>query len=116
MEEKRRFGRIPFGASVTLDIAGQIQEAKLLDLSLKGAKVNLAGQDPELNTLCRLCLTLTADLSLNFRARVVHKENGHIGLKFIESDPESFSHLLRLMELNSGDGDQIEREMQHLGG
>ncbi|SDL31322.1 PilZ domain-containing protein [Geoalkalibacter ferrihydriticus] len=116
MEEKRRFGRIPFGSSVTLEIEGQEVAAHLLDLSLKGAKVSLPlSKSLNRETPCRFLLRLADHLTLDFRALIVHQEGETLGLKFVEADPESFAHLLRLMELNSGDSDKIEREMQNLG-
>ncbi|WP_305041736.1 PilZ domain-containing protein [Geoalkalibacter sp.] len=116
MTEKRRFGRIPFGSSVTLEVEGQAMTAQLVDLSLKGAKVHLPkNRSLAADTRCRFALDLDCGLTLSFGAQVAHSNGEQLGLKFVESDPESFSHLLRLMELNTGDGEQIERELHSLG-
>ncbi|WP_305045553.1 PilZ domain-containing protein [Geoalkalibacter sp.] len=116
MTEKRRFGRIPFGSAVNLLVDEQSLTAQLIDLSLKGAKIHLT-QGPSLadETRCRFILALDCGVVLNFGAQIVHRTGEQLGLKFVESDPESFSHLLRLMELNTGDGEQIERELHSLG-
>ncbi|AJF07272.1 PilZ domain-containing protein [Geoalkalibacter subterraneus] len=116
MEEKRRFGRIPFGHAVTLKTEGKNRVGRLIDLSLKGAKVQTDALPPlQLGAQCCLVLPLGEEVTLEFRCEAVHIADDHLGLKFIEADPESFSHLLRLMELNTGDAEKIAEEVQRLG-
>jgi hypothetical protein len=90
---------------------------RLIDLSLKGAKVQTAPATAtlQLGAHCRFLLALAEEIALEFRCEVVHVEEGHLGLKFIEGDPDSFSHLLRLMELNTGDAEKVAKEMRRLG-
>ncbi len=113
MQEKRKFGRIPFGTIVTVVTANQPCQGAIQDLSLNGALVLLdkPGSSPTAETPCQLRLPLSPDLILEFQGVVVYEKDNAIGIHFIQSDPESFSHLIRLMELNTGDGDKIQAEL-----
>ncbi len=115
MQEKRRFGRIPFGAIVSLSVEGHTYKGALHDLSLNGAKILLdAPNAPGLKSHCRLKLPLSKDLNLEFEGEVVHAFESTVGLRFTESDPESFGHLIRLMELNTGDAEKVHDELHHI--
>ncbi len=113
MQEKRRFGRIPFGSAVTLETAGENLIGKLIDISLRGAKVEF-DQAPDLDrdSISRFILALADGITLTFPVEVMHLEGTSLGMKFTQADPDSFSHLLRLMELNTGDPDQVAAELQ----
>lgn len=116
MEEKRRFGRIPFGSTVQLQSQGIAVEGALEDISLNGARVRLAGDEHTISPDDLVfSLSLTPDgPTLCFPAQVMHSEDGCVGLRFTAADPESFSHLIRLLELNTGDEEQLERELREL--
>ncbi|MDY6850145.1 MAG: PilZ domain-containing protein [Geoalkalibacter sp.] len=116
MQEKRRFGRIPFGHAVTLMTEDGSLVGRLIDLSLKGAKVQTEPPASlQLGAQCRFLLSLDEEITLNFCCEAVHVADDHLRLKFIEADPDSFAHLLRLMELNTGDAEKIAEEMRRLG-
>jgi len=53
-------------------------------------------------------VTIYADVS------VVHAENNHVGFKVDQIDLDSISHLRRLVELNLGSSELLERELAHL--
>jgi hypothetical protein len=46
--------------------------------------------------------------------RVAHLENTHVGLRCESIDLDSMAHLRRLLELNSGDPELVERELSAL--
>ncbi|MDY0268238.1 PilZ domain-containing protein [Trichloromonas sp.] len=115
MQEKRRFGRIPFGSIVSLSFEGHTCKGALHDISLNGAKILLdAPVAPGLKSHCHLKLPLSKELILEFEGEVVHAYESLVGLRFTESDPESFGHLIRLMELNSGDAEKVHDELHHI--
>jgi hypothetical protein len=112
MQEKRKFGRIPFGTTVTVVTDNQPHQGTIQDLSLNGALVLLETPgSPTAETPCQLRLPLSPDLTLEFKGVVAHEKDNTIGIHFIQTDPESFSHLIRLMELNTGDSDKIHGEL-----
>jgi hypothetical protein len=115
MGKNRMFGRIPFGTEVYLERQGGSRSAELQDISLQGARV---GCEPPLpwtpGTFCRLLIPLGEKVRLRFEAEVVHSHEGLAGLKFDRMDPETFSHLVRLLELNTGDAERVEEELRGL--
>ncbi len=112
MQEKRKFRRIPFDSNVTVVTNNQPYQGAIQDLSLHGALVQLATPEaPGASTPCQLHLPLSSDLSLEFQGIVAHEKDNTIGIHFTLTDPESFRHLVRLMELNTGDGDKIQDEL-----
>lgn len=115
MQDKRRFGRIPFGAIVSFTVQDQTYKGALHDISLNGAKILLdAREGPVLKSHCRLKLPLSDELILEFEGEVVHAYESIVGLRFTESDPESFGHLIRLMELNTGNAEKVHDELHHI--
>lgn len=116
MQEKRRFGRIPFGHPVTLETAAGQRSGKLVDISLKGAKIEFQQMiEVQEGELCRFLLALSDGITLSFTASPIHREGTTLGVKFTQADPDSFSHLLRLMELNTGDAEKIAAELHQIG-
>ena len=47
---------------------------------------------------------------------VVHLEGQHIGIECQDIDLTSLTHLRRLVELNTGDAELMNRELSHLFG
>lgn len=111
MLEKRKFGRIPFGTAVTIKIDDQSWTGALQDLSLNGAQLHMAGPVPTKDAPCQFRIPLSPDLTLEFQGVISHSEGNTLGLRFIQTDPESFGHLIRLMELNTGDAEKIQHEL-----
>lgn len=115
MEQRRHFGRIPFGATTFLELDGQKETAALIDISLKGALLQF--DDPVQfaeGSSWQLSVPLSNDVVLSFSAEVVHCDSHRAGLKFTALDTVTFGHLVRLLELNTGDPAQIEGEMRFL--
>ena len=115
-ESHRLFSRVPFNAAVTLHLTHQTLAVTLLDIALKGALVqtptamNLPLQEP-----CRLVLPLTdAGDSIEMTGKIVHLEGQHVGMKCEHIDLASLTRLRRLLELNTGDAELMDRELSHL--
>jgi hypothetical protein len=47
---------------------------------------------------------------------VAHLEGQHIGIECQDIDLASLTHLRRLVELNTGDSELMDRELSHLFG
>jgi hypothetical protein len=110
--DRRRFWRATFQADVwLLHESGDIP-AELIDISLRGALINVPPHwvgrvdDP-----CRLELTLADDAVIAMDAVVAHIEAERVGLRCENFDLDSVTHLRRLVELNSGDADLLDREL-----
>ncbi|MBN2644706.1 MAG: PilZ domain-containing protein [Desulfuromonadaceae bacterium] len=118
MPEKRHYQRVPFVEHVLLQQEELTCQATVLDISLKGILVELS--DADLTKLqpgnpWQITLQLaSSDIRLHFCALVTHRERNTIGLTFTTMDDDSMSHLRRLLELNTGDADEIERELEYM--
>ncbi|MFL1482946.1 MULTISPECIES: PilZ domain-containing protein [unclassified Marinobacter] len=114
--EKRRFQRIQFDAPCEIYWQDDMQTAEVLDISLKGALVSRpAGWAASEGEPCELTIHLNDHESAIVMAVTLrHLEPDRLGFKIEYIDLESASHLKRLVELNLGDAELLERELSHL--
>ena len=115
-EGHRLFSRVPFFAQVSLNLSGQTLNVDLLDIALKGALVRTSSPVPvALSDRCRLSLPLTdGGEAIAMSGKVAHLEGCHIGMACEDIDLQSLTQLRRLLELNTGDADQMNRELSQL--
>ncbi len=116
MDERRKFVRVKFFAEVEVVYFDNTYQAKLLDLSLKGALIRPTPEIPMgLGNTCDFTIRLAAkDLTLEFKAELIHLNGHHFGLKFLTQDIDTMTHLRRLLELNICDHDRITQELAFL--
>jgi hypothetical protein len=115
--ERRHFWRASFHAPAQLALQSGIRDAALLDISLKGALVELPSGDLVVaGEQCQLRLPIgEAGQAIVMRATVVHVHDGRwLGLHCDGIDIDSITHLRRLVELNEGDPGLIDRELSAL--
>jgi len=113
MSEQRHFLRVPFHSHSVVRCLHQGHDAELLDISLRGALFRItSAPDIPLNTLCDLTIDFSgSDIRLQFTAELVHHEVSTYGFRLGTTDLDSFTHLRRLLELNTGDPAEIDREL-----
>ncbi|HJR30322.1 MAG TPA: PilZ domain-containing protein [Pseudomonas sp.] len=110
--DRRRFKRIAFSAKTELSQDGQRWPVQLLDLSLKGMLI----QRPE-SWSGEASQPFAADIHLNNEAEIrmdmqlSHDGKGQLGFVCLNIGLESIEHLRRLVELNLGDPEELEREL-----
>ncbi|MDR6579893.1 MULTISPECIES: PilZ domain-containing protein [Pseudomonas] len=110
--DRRRFRRIAFDAKTKLQQNGHEWPVQLVDLSLKG----LLAQRPE-DWKGNIKLPFTVDIRLDPEAHIkmqvqlTHEANGQLGFVCTNIDLDSIKHLRRLIELNLGDQEELEREL-----
>jgi len=113
--EHRSFFRAPFHATVHLVDATGTWEGELLDISLKGALLNMSEDWPGvLGAKCQLRLDLSQGVAILMHATVAHLEGTKMGVRCDNLSLDSITHLRRLVELNSGDPKLLERELPAL--
>jgi hypothetical protein len=115
-DERRRFSRITFHRPAELDTLGERVSCELLDISLKGALFEVpATTRARVGQTATLTIRLDAgDAVIRMQGELVHREGHQVGLRCREIDIESIAHLRRLVELNLGDEDLLERELSAL--
>jgi len=118
-DDQRRFHRIEFDAHIQLDLAGQSFPGILRDISLKGALVVLGdlGQLIEEGLQGRLIVRLdegSVELQMDVQVAYFHPVRHACGLNIQTMDVDTASHLRRLIEVNLGDEDALQRELSNL--
>ena len=112
--ERRHFHRVLFDADVTLVCPDGQWPTRLIDISLKGVLI----REPEGFAPCdELSLNLPlggGEQIIEMALTLVHREEGQIGCTWRDIDVESFSHLRRLIELNTGETGLVDRELSEL--
>lgn len=111
--ERRRFSRIVFHRPAELEVRGRRTAGELLDVSLKGALIEVpAGSEFPVGTGCSLSIHLDdGGASIRMEGEVAHAKGNHLGFRCDEIDLESIAHLRRLVELNLGDDEILHREL-----
>ncbi len=112
----RHFSRIPFDAEAQLHLHDQTISVRLIDIAFKGALVQTEVQQVlGLQEKCRLELPLTdGGEGLVMAGQIVHLEDRHVGIECQDIDVTSLTRLRRLIELNIGDVELMNRELKHL--
>ena len=116
MVERRRFFRVVFSTPAELAQGEQIWHTRLLDLSLQGALVEQPLDWPEQNPgRYELSFSLAdSDIRISMEVELTHKAQNRWGFYWHHIDIDSVSHLKRLIELNVGNADMLQRELVHL--
>lgn len=115
--DRRQFWRAAFHSPVRLICQDESTPAELVDISLKGALMDVpAAWRGKVGDACRLSLQLAADAAIVMEAAVSHREGRRVGLRCQNIDLDSVTHLRRLVELNAGDPTLLERELSALVG
>lgn len=117
MPNQRRFSRIQFDSPAVFTVGNEIYSGKVLDISLKGVMLDLPVQAP------RELLGQKGELDIGFQdndmhikmsVHCVHVELHSLGLESISIDIDSAGHLRRLVEVNLGSENLLNREMAAL--
>tara|TARA_R110001583_G_scaffold767_3_gene7110 strand:- start:2133 stop:2522 length:390 start_codon:yes stop_codon:yes gene_type:complete len=120
MSERRQFSRIHFQSACSLNFSKIVAEsnltASLLDISLDGALLTISHETSTLiGEQVEMQLTLDgSDVTLLLNGIVCHQQQALLGIQFTKIDIETMAHLKRLIELNSGDSENMHREFAQL--
>lgn len=118
-QNRRQFSRIHFQSPARLLLTDGEHLVDVLDLSLKGALVQLR-QSVMVPIGSKAVLDVRLDdgeTDIRMGVTVVHLEGGGTyGLACHNIDIDSVTHLRRLVELNLGDETLLERELVLLSG
>ncbi|MCP4987639.1 MAG: PilZ domain-containing protein [Colwellia sp.] len=116
MENRRQFTRILFSIKAELKVEDKIYPVSIHDISLNGALVTALDSDKslkgKLGTLHFLLSDKESEVIMN--VAIVHEEIHETGLQCNAIDIDSVTHLRRLVELNLGDSEQLNKELSQL--
>ena len=116
--EQRHFTRIPFNATATVisTRSGHKVTTDLIDISFKGLLIKKPADWQGLNgDHYTVHLQLAGnEVEINLAVIAVHHEDDHIGFKTEHMDLDTATTLRRLLELNLGSEELLERELTEL--
>ena len=111
-KDKRHFHRIFYNSDVTLRGESHTLPCKLVDISLKGCLLHFdTPWTAPLEDLYTLDLKLSDEISITMQLSISHVIGDDAGFKCEHIDIDSISQLRRLVELNLGDSDMLERDL-----
>ena len=118
-KEKRNFSRVPFDCEETTISAGDSTwQTQLVDICLNGALLIRPPEwNPAIGSECAIQIRLNGDNAMitMLSASVAHCHGDKVGVCSEAIDIDSISHLRRLVELNLGDPELVNRELAELG-
>jgi len=115
-QERRRFQRIEFEAIAAIYSESSHWATKMLDISLKGVLLERPMDwDGETGQSYRIQLTLEGSVVISMSVTAAHITEKQIGFRCDRIDMDSFTHLKRLVELNLGAAELLNRELSALG-
>ena len=114
--ERRRFTRVSFDAETELRQGDNSWAVELVDISLHGLLVKQpkdlsADMGAEFKAVVQLA---AGEVELELPVQLARIHPPYLGLVCRAVELESISHLRRLIELNLGDPDLLDRELEHL--
>ncbi|MCC5811846.1 MAG: PilZ domain-containing protein [Ectothiorhodospiraceae bacterium] len=115
--DRRHFSRISFHAPAMLRCGHSRCSVEVLDLSLNGALLRLP-EDwlPRTTDDCQLDIPLHEDIHIHMHLALSHRDGCRAGFRCLDLDLDSMSHLRRMVELNTGDPELLQRELSELAG
>ncbi|TQV85326.1 PilZ domain-containing protein [Aliikangiella coralliicola] len=116
IDERRQFNRVAFNTVATLTIDKLETECQIVDLSLHGVLLKLMGIfDTEIGSTYQIEIPLGEDNELiAMELELMHQNENGLGLMCTNIDLDSITHLRRLVELNLGDSELLERDFSSL--
>ncbi|MCD2453071.1 PilZ domain-containing protein [Methylicorpusculum oleiharenae] len=113
--DKRKFHRIFYNAQAELSNGQTTWKCQIRDLSLKGCLLNFSeAWQGEIDSIYILSFALSNDLSISMSVSVSHVIGDNAGFKCEHIDIESITALRRLVELNLGNSELLERDLASL--
>ncbi len=112
INDKRHFHRIFYNSNATLSSENTTFNCQLIDISLKGCLVRFDEPwNKAMENTYSLNLQLSSDISISMELSISHVRNNTVGFKCEHIDIDSISQLRRLVELNLGDSELLERDI-----
>lgn len=109
-DERRKRIRVPVQFEVIIALGNMEHRVETINLSLTGV---LCVTNPrfEKNVPCNIRIKLNEEVKIDLEGKILRVGEDETAISFTSMDEESFFHLKRIMELNAGDADEIDREI-----
>lgn len=112
---QRAYTRIAFESPAVLSQDNLNWDTRLIDVSIKGALI----EKPEdwsgrKGDRCELTAFIAADTTIEMQVEVAHVSDEQVGLQCVKIDVDGIAHLRRIVELNLGNIDLLDRDLAAL--
>ncbi|MAL99504.1 MAG: PilZ domain-containing protein [Alteromonadaceae bacterium] len=115
-QERRRFHRVLFDAPCEIHQSENVWDSQVLDISLKGVLVRRPDHwDGDVEAPLEVVINLENGAAIVMAVLLKHVERVQLGFLCQYIDLESASHLRRLVELNIGNDELLQRDLAELG-
>jgi len=110
-QEKRKRTRVAVHFDVTVSLGPEIIRARIINISLTGI---LCESNPlfRKDAAGKVIISLREDLKISIDSRILRIGKRETAISFTSMDEESFAHLKKLVEYNTGDADRIEKDLR----
>ena len=113
--DNRHFHRIAHDAPAVISHGDSTLHGRTLDLSLKGCMLDIADVAAlAIGGEYVIEIHLSDEVRISMTAILIHQAGPHAGFKCEHIDIDSVSTLRRLVELNLGDPELLERDLEAL--
>lgn len=115
-KERRHFNRVSFKAPAKFYVNNDELECRVIDLSLHGALIQVDQMASfKADSDYRIDIPLgEAGEHIAINLKLMHQEGDKLGLMCQQIDVDSITHLKKLVELNMGDSELLNREFKEL--
>lgn len=114
IKHDRYYSRISFVVDAEVLVDGKQTPGEMLDLSLRGTLLNLDSASAlVIGESYPIVIHLpSSDITIRVDAELVHQNGNYSGFKFQSLDVESMAHLRNILDLNIGNHDKLDDEME----
>ncbi|SDH27547.1 PilZ domain-containing protein [Vibrio xiamenensis] len=117
MRERRQFSRIVYHAIATLEQGSKQCFGQVKDISLHGLLLSVDDPNVQFSDehLIDVFFTLPgSEIELTMSTQIVDQSGAMLRMRIDHIDIESLSHLKRLVQLNVGNDELLNRNIEHL--
>ena len=108
--EQRRRGRVPASLSLTVCLEGREIVVESRNISLKGVACS-PSPDLHENAFCQVVISLAPGIWVVIKGKAVRVGPGEAAIDFLTMDPDSFTHLKKIVEYHSQCPEAVTREL-----
>jgi len=115
-DERRHFNRVVFNTTASFYADKRKVECQIIDLSIQGVLLKLLDKaEIEVGSAYQIDIPLgDRNEIISMELELMHQEGKTLGLMCTHIDLDSITHLRRLVELNLGDSEILERDFHRL--
>lgn len=110
-QDKRKRSRVPVGFAGEIVLRGERIPGRIINVSLTGILCT-TGRPLLRDEACTVVIALQDDLHITVEGKVLRAGAEETAIAFTAMDEESFAHLKKVVQYNTGDADRIDREFR----